>query len=268
MPQIMTQTQPNESVKAVQKSLTNPLKSLFSKMNQQEEDRFATEGKQHRQQKTPKRRLREHKTDFFNTSNNIQNLNSFLDRSQRLTKSNDSVVEISTDDEIEKVTGSDDDLESEFKTFKKQRLSSQKPKNCTQTRSKTNLDCIHCNEFICDLDMSDLQKMDVKIFKNQIPVFLVKIMDLINCKSFYLFDKDSVNRAGLASNSDVKFVVNQNTTSLNENLIFNSYIDGTDDNCWQFVECKFCFNIIAFALKFTNSTDMKEILNKYFLINL
>jgi hypothetical protein len=256
----MSQAEPE---KDEQKSLINPLKKMF-------ENRIETKSPDIEQSKRSKRRrqLDGKKTVVVYKESNLQNVKDFMDRSlSTLKPSNDnSIIIVSEDDNSEQqTTTEDDDVEREFKKLKKSQSSHKE--NMFKCESNSEFSCVHCNKFICDLETGELKTEHLKTYQKHIPKCVTVVMNAINCKNLYVIEKESMSTAGLASNSDVKFAFNQNTEQ-NEHVLFNAYIDGSDESCWQFTECKFCFNLIAFSLKFTNNQNLTQMLNKYFLITI
>jgi hypothetical protein len=241
--------------------LTNVLRTLFN--NNFEAKKQYNE--KHEVFESPNARRKRIRTQDKCKPNATQNIKDFLDKSYaQKTKNDDDTVEILSDDDDEENGSADDedDVEREFKKLKKTQAS-QKENRC---KPNTEFKCIHCSKFICDLEITDVQQVSLDSMKRQIPKSVTEIMNLINCKSFHRIDKNSLSTTGLSSNSDVKFAFNQNTSRLNENILFNAYIDDKDESCWQFSECRFCLNLIGFTLKFTNEKELSQILNKYFLI--
>ena len=129
----------------------------------------------------------------------------------------------------------------------------------TSTLSKTTqaktIVCINCNFFICDLTSSCKNKINLN--KLQIPSNLIDdFKKRFNCVNVIPLIND-IDIAAFTSNTEIK-----KSNATEDQFINNSYIDINGTNCWQFIECNYCYQIIALTLKFTNSPELKNNLNK------
>lgn len=124
--------------------------------------------------------------------------------------------------------------------------------------NKKHLNCIHCGEYICDLSTNkdpsgSMLKFDDLNFNCKL---IETIMNSLNCKHM-LPITNNMDKIAFQSNTCIK-------TFITDQVSFNSFSD--DTNCWQFIECNSCTQIVAFTLKFTNSSAFNIFINKLLLI--
>jgi hypothetical protein len=124
--------------------------------------------------------------------------------------------------------------------------------------STTQFNCINCNNFICDLSVNNSRKTSLSSL-NMGSSIVDEFTNKLECKNVQAII-NHVDIASFKSNTTIR------KSGTSDQFISNSFIDEDETNCWQFIECGLCFQVIAFILKFTNCSDFKSFLNKILIV--
>ena len=141
-----------------------------------------------------------------------------------------------------------------------------------KTSETLEFDCIHCNEFICNLNPSENRDKNNVMFLsqknyNELPTNLRDYVNDTKLEKLSIISSD-LDRISFESNTKLKSFMFFLNSSIK--LTQNSFIDEFDNHCWQFYECLQCMKIVGFILKYSNSTQsnfVKNYLGKIIVIN-
>lgn len=107
--------------------------------------------------------------------------------------------------------------------------------------------CKFCNDKICELNSDHSFELDSEQTKN-LPECIVNYAQSLDYNRILII-QDPNSKRNFEANSNVK------EFSTCYKISFNSYLDETTTFCWQFYECKSCFNIVALKLRFSLNTQ-------------
>ena len=227
-----------------------------------------------------KKRNRDYQADVTSSSStpNQKNMHELFNRtkanSNRKKNLNESElkeasVTIISDDEGDKKDSIIVEDKLDFQDEDEIELKKHKKKSKLKKLLASELTCLHCHKFICNLEdpIERSSRLPENCF-NDVPADVRQSMNKLDQQQTHMIVLDSeLNQISFKSNSCLQsydFFKNDS-----HRIQINSFVDEAENNCWQYFTCLQCSNLIGFRLKFSNakSANIFKYLNKIILIS-